>query len=699
MATKKKNIDVTIVITAHLEGLLAYRTLHAWQHTRAFATKRGITSKLIVVLNSASPETFQTVIDHQLDLDIDQILTTTFSNPGPARNAGIATVTTPYTAIWDADDIPSENWLAAAVEYLKKSPTGTVVHPEITTYFGAQHFWYRLPNQSDPWCDVRQLIIHHYWSSAIVTRTALLHDQPFVSAEIGSGVGPEDWEWNARVIALGATHHVVPGTVRFYRSKSTNSLNNEHAELGQLPSANAFFADPARFTPRKPFTQRAYRFAPRKVQRIIRRLFKPTAEQLPAWVKRAALAVVDYEPEITALIEQSPPLWEHRAPSPLPGVTYCDLLRQWPEKRAITHLFILPWLLTGGADRVALAYIGSVAADPNNRVAVLVTQLANSVWREKLPKNVLWVEFDQSATTMPMPWQRVVVARLIMQRQPKVVHIINARAGWEALQHHGLSVTRKSTWYASVFCDDLLPNGEWYGYARQYLGDTHHYLASVLTENETYRQTLLQLFGLPSTKIITHYSTAPTTYKQPSTHPERALLWAGRLDEQKRPDLLARIAERLPDVRFDVYGSRVLSANPAIERPLHAQPNIRLCGPFTNFNALPHDRYAGFIYTSQWDGLPIILLEATAAGLPVVAPNVGGVSELIRQPSGYLIDRFDDIDQYVSAIKHLLAHREYAVEKVRRAQLLLKERHSIESWHEQLATVNGYVHPAEISTS
>ena len=37
------------------------------------------------------------------------------------------------------------------------------------------------------------------------------------------------------------------------------------------------------------------------------------------------------------------------------------------------------------------------------------------------------------------------------------------------------------------------------------------------------------------------------------------VLWAGRLDRQKRPDVLAKIAVRMPDVHFDVYGAAVMS--------------------------------------------------------------------------------------------------------------------------------------------
>ncbi|MCX2980818.1 glycosyltransferase [Halieaceae bacterium IMCC14734] len=49
-----------------------------------------------------------------------------------------------------------------------------------------------------------------------------------------------------------------------------------------------------------------------------------------------------------------------------------------------------------------------------------------------------------------------------------------------------------------------------------------------------------------------------------------------------------------------------------------------------------------FVLSSQFEGLPISLLEAMAAGLPAVCTNVGGISEaLIDGETGYLVAKSD----------------------------------------------------------
>lgn len=61
-----------------------------------------------------------------------------------------------------------------------------------------------------------------------------------------------------------------------------------------------------------------------------------------------------------------------------------------------------------------------------------------------------------------------------------------------------------------------------------------------------------------------------------------------------------------------------------------------------------------FVLTSNWEGLPLTIIEAMGAGLPVIATDVGGVGELIEHgKTGYLVPPNSD-DQLLKRLKELI---------------------------------------------
>ncbi|MGO4108822.1 glycosyltransferase [Paenibacillus sp. YAF4_2] len=69
--------------------------------------------------------------------------------------------------------------------------------------------------------------------------------------------------------------------------------------------------------------------------------------------------------------------------------------------------------------------------------------------------------------------------------------------------------------------------------------------------------------------------------------------------------------------------------------------HVQFLGIRTDIPKLMHAA-DGYLMSSQWEGLPIVLLEAAASALPVVTTNVGGNSEVVHdEVNGYLVPHSD----------------------------------------------------------
>jgi glycosyltransferase involved in cell wall biosynthesis len=195
------------------------------------------------------------------------------------------------------------------------------------------------------------------------------------------------------------------------------------------------------------------------------------------------------------------------------------------------------------------------------------------------------------------------------------------------------------------------------------------------------------IFGVNSAKHHVVYAQCDCTnnIRHSDKKPNKRLLWSSRICKQKRPELLLVILKELlktfPDVLVDVYGD----ADADHKNITNTKDNLRYQGVYDNFSELEVNKYDAFIYTSVFDGLPNIVLEALGAGLPVIAPNVGGVSEaVIDGKTGFLIDdHVDDIimaQSYLNSLEKLYKNWSSWIDMSRNAKTLIAERHGAASY-------------------
>jgi len=68
-----------------------------------------------------------------------------------------------------------------------------------------------------------------------------------------------------------------------------------------------------------------------------------------------------------------------------------------------------------------------------------------------------------------------------------------------------------------------------------------------------------------------------------------------------------------------------------------------------------HDNYVDlFVNLSESEGVPVSIMEALSAGIPVLATNVGGVCEVVNQKVGFLVPKDFKVDDVAKIVKNYL---------------------------------------------
>jgi glycosyltransferase involved in cell wall biosynthesis len=159
------------------------------------------------------------------------------------------------------------------------------------------------------------------------------------------------------------------------------------------------------------------------------------------------------------------------------------------------------------------------------------------------------------------------------------------------------------------------------------------------------------------------------------TLPPRYLLYAGRIAQNKGLrlflDALALIPapERIPVV---IMG-RDWGMRPELERQarrLGIENDIVWLGHIQDpavYRAV-FRRATAFTFPSEWEAFGLVLLEAMAAGVPIVATAVGGVPEVLDHGRAGRLVPYGDVDALANGIREVLGSPVHSAELVTAAR-------------------------------
>lgn len=176
-------------------------------------------------------------------------------------------------------------------------------------------------------------------------------------------------------------------------------------------------------------------------------------------------------------------------------------------------------------------------------------------------------------------------------------------------------------------------------------------------------------------------------------HPDSPLLlYVGRLSAEKEIERIKPILEAIPDARLALVGDGPHRA--ALEKHF-AGTNTHFVGYLIGEElAAAFASADAFIFPSRTETLGLVLLEAMAAGCPVVAARSGGIPDIVTDGvNGYLFEPTADIQPAIDATLRLLQQQQ------ERAIIRQNARKEAEKWGWAAATrqLQDYYHKVVFS--
>jgi glycosyltransferase involved in cell wall biosynthesis/GT2 family glycosyltransferase len=354
-------------------------------------------------------------------------------------------------------------------------------------------------------------------------------------------------------------------------------------------------------------------------------------------------------------------------------------------------LYLAPWVDFGGTDKGTIdwfrwldrdrfaAFLATTQPSPNRRIAE-VLPYAEEVW--PLPELM-------SGSRIPRA-----VLDLVHTREIEVLHLMNSRLGYDLLPD-----LRCVANPPRVVVQLHVEEAERTGYVR-YVTTRYGNLVDAFSVTSEHLAEAVHGYGVPRDKIHVIYTgvDAEQEFAPGRTRPVEGLpadrthiLYPGRLVAQKDPLLMADVAEALRDrgLAFQIHAVGEGDLEPELRQRIEERglnEHVRIHPPTDRLQAW-YEASDVLLMTSVFEGVPYVVYEAMAMGIPTVAPALPGNVELLDDTAGGLIEPRDDVRGYVEALVPLLDDPAARMALGERARSLARERFTLQAMaadHERL---------------
>ena len=353
------------------------------------------------------------------------------------------------------------------------------------------------------------------------------------------------------------------------------------------------------------------------------------------------------------------------------------------KKDTINILFIIPWMVTGGADLFNLSLVKGLNKE-RYEITIISTEPNENVLRQEFENNENVRVYDLTSFLDKRYW--VAFVNYIIQKENiNLIFNSNSKTGYSMLPYI-------KSMYPEIPILDYVHMEEWYnrngGYSR-YSSMYNSIIDKTMVCNGNSKKILEEHFKRNPDEVQTVYIGVdeekfnPDRYNKEElekkylgdTTNKKIISFICRISEQKRPLLFLEIIKKLKEKRQDfkvlvVGDGNLLGKMKEKAKKMNLLEDIIFLGEIKNTEEI-YKISNVTVNCSLKEGLALTSYESLSMNVPIVSSDVGGQKELISKDVGEIVKLMqneedvylekyspEEINSYVKAINKVLDNLE-----------------------------------------
>jgi glycosyltransferase involved in cell wall biosynthesis len=273
-----------------------------------------------------------------------------------------------------------------------------------------------------------------------------------------------------------------------------------------------------------------------------------------------------------------------------------------------------------------------------------------------------------------------IILKAIINSKIKIIHVVNSEIALQLIKYYSeIFKEYNIKTIVSLFCPDYdWINNKFSGFPVLY-PEVMCNADIVLSDNQYWYKYFKELAGQDfNYKKLFSPIDEILKIKQKFSN-NKKILWASRICNQKLMGVLYGVCKKRQDITFVIYGNRDGDkiANTFFNKLLKLK-NVEYRDSFSSISDIDVEEFDLFLYTSLFDGIPNIILEMISLNIPIIASNIGGISEVFKNDYELLVEDVENDYEYCLKIKNFYSNPEHFFNKMNSLrENILKENSQI----------------------